>query len=186
MGRTCGADCYFKKLFLRRYIGVPKTVLQDYRDRIVYAGKEPVEILPGVHLVPHKTVGLERVGRRESMYRREDGRWVPDDFSHEQSLVLETEKGLVIFNSCSHGGAANIIREVAGMFPGKTVYAIIGGFHLYNKSKAEVRELAKEIQQTGIAYVCTGHCTKERAYQVLRRELGEKLHLLQVGLVMEF
>ena len=55
-----------------------------------------------------------------------------------------------------------------------------------NKSKAEVRELAKEIQQTGIAYVCTGHCTKERAYQVLRRELGEKLHLLQVGLVMEF
>ena len=186
VGRTCGADCYFKKLFLRRYIGVPKTVLQDYRDRIVYAGKEPMEILPGVHLVPHKTVGLERVGRRESMYRREDGRWVPDDFSHEQSLVLETEKGLVIFNSCSHGGAANIIREVAGMFPGKTVYAIIGGFHLYNKSKAEVRELAKEIQQTGIAYVCTGHCTKERAYQVLRRELGEKLHLLQVGLVMEF
>ena len=88
VGRTCGADCYFKKLFLRRYIGVPKTVLQDYRDRIVYAGKEPVEILPGVHLVPHKTVGLERVGRRESMYRREAGRWVPDDFSPEQSLVL--------------------------------------------------------------------------------------------------
>ena len=52
--------------------------------------------------------------------------------------------------------------------------------------KGMMRELAKEIQQTGIAYVCTGHCTKERAYQVLRRELGEKLHLLQVGLVMEF
>ena len=46
--------------------------------------------------------------------------------------------------------------------------------------------LAKEIQQTGIAYVCTGHCTGEQAYQLLYRELGEKLHPLQVGLVMEF
>ena len=186
VGHTCGADCYYKKLFLRRYIGVPKTVLQDFRDRIVYAGKEPTEILPGVYLAPHKTAGLARVGRRENMYRRKDGRWAPDDFSHEQSLVLDTEKGLVIFNSCSHGGAADIIREVAGMFPGKTVYAIIGGFHLYNKSKPEVLALAKEIQQTGIAYVCTGHCTGEQAYQLLHRELGEKLHPLQVGLVMEF
>ena len=165
---------------------MPKTVLQDFQDRVVYAGKEPTEILPGVYLAPHKTVGLARVGRRENMYRRTNGRWVPDDFSHEQSLVLDTEKGLVIFNSCSHGGAADIIREVAGMFPGKTVYAIIGGFHLYNKSKPEVLALAKEIQQTGIAYVCTGHCTGEQAYQLLHRELGEKLHPLQVGLVMEF
>ena len=113
VGHTCRADCYYKKLFLRRYIGVPKTVLQDFRNRIVYAGKEPTEILPGVYLAPHKTAGLARVGRRENMYRRANGRWIPDDFSHEQSLVLDTEKGLVIFNSCSHGGAADIIREVA-------------------------------------------------------------------------
>ena len=51
---------------------------------------------------------------------------------------------------------------------------------------SEVLALAKEIQQTGIAYVCTGHCTGEQAYQLLHRELGEKLHPLQVGLVMEF
>ena len=54
------------------------------------------------------------------------------------------------------------------------------------KSVSEAVTLAKEIQQTGIAYVCTGHCTGEQAYQLLHRELGEKLHPLQVGLVMEF
>ena len=54
------------------------------------------------------------------------------------------------------------------------------------KSPEELLALAKEIQQTGIAYVCTGHCTGEQAYQLLHRELGEKLHPLQVGLVMEF
>ena len=145
-----------------------------------------MEILTGAYLVPHSTPELERVGRRERMYRLESGRWRPDDFSHEQSLVLDTAKGLVIFNSCSHGGAANIINEVAAAFPDKTVYALIGGFHLYNKPASEVRALAEKIRQTGVAYVCTGHCTGERAYRVLREELGDRLHQLQVGKVMEF
>lgn len=52
-----------------------------------------------------------------------------DDFSHEQSLVLDTKEGLVIFNSCSHGGADVIIREAEAAFPGKQIYGLIGGFH---------------------------------------------------------
>ena len=186
VGRTCAADCYAKYWLFRRYIGVPKTVLQAFRERVVYAPEQPVEILTGAYLVPHSTPELERVGRRERMYRLENGRWRPDDFSHEQSLVLDTAKGLVIFNSCSHGGAANIINEVAAAFPDKTVYALIGGFHLYNKPASEVRALAEKLRQTGVAYVCTGHCTGERAYRVLREELGDQLHQLQVGKVMEF
>lgn len=185
VGKTCAADCYFKKWIFRRYIGVPKTVLTDFRERIEFVGGDR-EIFPGAYLVPHKTQGLDRVGRQENMYRREQGRWVPDDFSHEQSLVLDTDKGLVIFNSCSHGGADNIINEVAATFPEKKVYGLVGGFHLYNKPDAQVQALAERIRQTGIEYVCTGHCTKERAYQVLHRELGDRLHQLQVGLVMEF
>ena len=185
VGRTCAADCYAKYWLFRRYIGVPKTVLQAFRERVIYAPEQPVEILTGAYLVPHSTPELERVGRRERMYRLENGRWRPDDFSHEQSLVLDTVKGLVIFNSCSHGGAANIINEVAAAFPDKTVYALIGGFHLY-KPASEVRALAEKIRQTGVAYVCTGHCTGERAYRVLREELGDRLHQLQVGKVMEF
>lgn len=185
VGKTCAADCYFKKWIFRRYIGVPKTVLDDFRERIVYTDGD-TELFPGAYLIPHKTPGLDRVGLRESMYRREGKRWVPDDFSHEQSLVLDTDKGLVIFNSCSHGGADNIINEVAATFPEKKVYALIGGFHLYNKSESQVQALAERIRQTGIEYVCTGHCTKERAYEVLLRALGDRLHPLQTGLVMEF
>lgn len=32
-------------------------------------------------------------------------KYLPDDFTHEQSLVFRTDNGLVIFNSCSHSGA---------------------------------------------------------------------------------
>lgn len=53
------------------------------------------------------------------MYQKKNGGFLPDNFDHEQSLVFETEKGLVIFSSCSHAGAADIIREVSETFPEK-------------------------------------------------------------------
>lgn len=167
-----------------KYIGIPKKILEEYPDRFVFA-KDDTKIADGVYLIPHKTPNLEKIGRREHMYQRRADGWHPDNFSHEQSLVFETDKGLVIFNSCSHGGAANIINEVARTFPDKEVHAIIGGFHLYNKSAAEVREFAKRVKETGIQYVCTGHCTGDKAYAILKEELGDKLHQLRCRLVVE-
>lgn len=178
-------DCYGKRLCFRRYIGMPRGVLTDYADRIVQVSGK-YELLPGAYLLSHTTPGLAAIGARERMYRRTAQGWRPDDFAHEQSLVLETDKGLVIINSCSHGGAVNIIREVREAFPDRPVYGIIGGFHLYNKKPAEVRAVARELQATGVSYVCTGHCTRERACDILEQELGDKLHRLRCGLTMTF
>ena len=71
-------------------------------------------------------------------------------------------------------------------FPDKGVYGLIGGFHLYNKSEDEVRQVAKKILKTGIDFVCTGHCTKDKAYNIMKEELGDKLQQLRVGLEMKF
>lgn len=178
-------NCYFKKWIFHKYIGLPRNILTDNQDRMVYASGD-YELCKGVYLIPHKTQRLEQLGKREKMYQKRPDGWYPDNFSHEQSLVLETDNGLVIFNSCSHGGAANIIHEVAETFRNQKVYGLIGGFHLYNKSEGEIRALAGKIKETGIAYVCTGHCTKDKAYSILKEELGDILHQLHVGLVMEF
>lgn len=178
-------NCYAKKWIFRKYIGIPKAILKNYSDRIVFASGD-YKLCDGVYLIPHKTAGLEEIGRREMMYQRQGIKMVPDNFSHEQSLVFETGKGLVIFNSCSHGGAVNIINEVSSTFPDKKVYGIIGGFHLFNKPDKEIRELAEKIKETGIQYVCTGHCTKNRAYSILKEELGDIVHQFHVNMVMEF
>lgn len=66
-------------------------------------------------------------------------------------------KGLVIFNSCCHGGAANVINAVAA-----------------------------KVKETGIKYIYMGHCTGEKAFGILKEELGECVQQLHVGLVMEF
>lgn len=182
---TTAGNCYAKKFFFKKYIGIPKNVMSDYQDRIEIV-KDDYKLFDGAYLIPHKTEGLENIGKREMMFQKTANGFVPDDFSHEQSLVLDTYKGLVIINCCCHGGVVNIINEVKETFPDKHIYAIIGGFHLFNKSEDEVRSVAKEINNTGIDFVCTGHCTKEKAYSIMKEELKDKLHALKVGLVMKF
>ena len=194
--KAAGENCYEKFWVFSKYIGIPRGILREAGERIRFAeGK--FQICPGVWLLPHTTPGLEAVGRRNHMYLRssENGgeetdrggrKWRPDDFSHEQSLVFDAEGGLVIFNSCSHGGADNIINEVKEAFPGEKIKAIIGGFHLYTRKADEVRELARSIKATGIQQVYTGHCTGGRAFAVLKEELGDMVHQLSCGLVVEF
>ena len=182
---TTGENCYVKKFFFRKYIGIPKNVMTGYADRIEIVSGD-YKLFEGAYLIPHKTKGLEAIGKREMMYQKTLRGWKVDDFSHEQSLVLDTDKGLVIINCCSHGGAVNIINEVKETFPDKGVYGLIGGFHLYNKSEDEVRQVAKKILKTGIDFVCTGHCTKDKAYNIMKEELGDKLQQVRVGLEMKF
>ena len=177
-------NCYAKKGFFRKYIGIPKHILEKYPDRITIVHGD-YKLCEGVYLIPHKTSGLEAIGKREMMYQRHGMKFVPDNFSHEQSLVLDTDEGLVIINCCSHGGAVNIINEVRETFPDKKVYGIIGGFHLFNKTKDEILEVAANLKNSGVEYICTGHCTKERAYDILKKELGDIVEQLHVGLVIE-
>lgn len=177
-------DCYGSKFIFFKYIGVKRGTLEKYADRIKYVSGD-YTLSDGVFLIPHKTPGLEALGKRAGMFRRVNGRRVTENFSHEQSLVFDTAKGLVIFNSCSHGGADNIIEEVAKTFPDKKIYALLGGFHLFRSSRGEVETLAENIKSTGIEYVATGHCTGDKSFDILKKELGDNIVKLRSGFVFE-
>lgn len=176
-------NCYGKKWIFRKYIGIHKGFLRDYQERIVYASGD-YELASGVYLIPHKTLGLEQIGKKANLYIKRDGKLCGDDFSHEQSLVFDTPQGLVIFNSCSHAGADNIINEISATFPEKQIYALIGGFHLYKSSEQEVRALAQRIKETGIRKIVTGHCTGQRAFDILKEELGDVAEQIYAGMEM--
>lgn len=45
--------------------------------------------------------------------------------------------------------------------------------------------LADRIKKTGIERIYTGHCTGKKAFDILKRELGDKAQQLYVGLVIE-
>lgn len=178
-------NCYSRKGFLRyKYIGIRQGTLQNYADRITYVEGDH-ELTEGVYLIPHKTPGLERIAKRNALFVRDNGKMFPDDFAHEQSMVFDTPKGLVILNSCAHGGTDHIITEVAATFPDKEIYAFLGGMHLYKTSGEDVRALAERIRETGIQKVITGHCTGEEGFSILKKELGNRVEQMYCGMEIE-
>jgi len=181
---NCKDGCFYKKWFFRKYIGIEKSILEKYTDRMAFVSGD-FKLNNGVYLISHKTKDLDKIGKLENMYIKTKDKFIPDSFAHEQSLVFDTSDGLVIFNSCSHGGADNIINEVATTFTGKKIKAIIGGFHLYKKSEKTVREISQKIKATGVEQIYTGHCTGKNSYSFMKDELGDMVHQLKVGLVIE-
>lgn len=184
--KGAGENCYSRKnIFQYRYNGIQPGILDNYKARIEYVEGD-FELLEGVYLLPHKTLRLEKIAKKVDLYVKENGKMFPDDFAHEQSVVFDTPKGLVIFNSCSHGGVDNIITEVAATFPEKEINAFIGGFHLYKSPEEYVRKLAGRIKDTGIQRVITGHCTGDEAFEILKEELGDTVVQMFSGMELEF
>ena len=184
--------CYAKLGLIRIYNGIPQGILNTYRDRFIFVDGD-YQIDEGVWLVSHKTIGLATKGKKAHMYRKTEKGFVADDLQHEQSLVFEVENGLVILNSCCHGGVDNIIEEVMETFHGKEVLAIIGGFHLMGilgtKSMSgkpeDVRALGKRLFDLNVKHIYTGHCTGNPAYKILKEELGERLQYFSTGTIVE-
>ena len=70
-------------------------------------------------------------------------------FTREQALVIETNRGLVVITGCSHPGLENILRSAAQF--GK-VYGVVGGFHDFDKL----------LLLENISLVIPCHCTKRK------------------------
>ena len=46
----------------------------------------------------------------------------------------------------------------------------------------EVREFAESIRHANVQRLITGHCTGERAYEILKDELGDSVEMMHVGM----
>ena len=187
-------NCYHThKLFgpfaYHEYIGIRKGALKRFAGRIRFVEGD-AEIAPNVYLVPHKDsiVSPEaraHIAQAAGLSIKENGRYRYDSFDHEQSLVFDTPKGLFVMNSCSHAGADNIVREIEATFPGKKIYGILGGFHLYRYKDEAVYAFAKRLLELDVQKIYTGHCTGNRAFEILHEVLGERACQMFTGMPIE-
>jgi len=182
---NAGENCYSGTGIFKKYIGMPKGVAAASMSRIIRQTGVS-KICEGVFLIPHSTDGLEAFGRRNHQYIRKGMRFIPDNFSHEQTLVFKCpEGGLVILNSCSHSGPEIIVKEVLAAFPGETVRAYVGGLHLFRLSEQEIETVADGLATCGIRMLYTGHCTGEQAFNLLKSRFGEKIEQFHSGMEIE-
>jgi 7,8-dihydropterin-6-yl-methyl-4-(beta-D-ribofuranosyl)aminobenzene 5'-phosphate synthase len=97
----------------------------------------------------------------------------------EQSLVINTKKGLIIMTGCGHPGITNIVKQAKHMFFDLKVYLVMGGFH--HPSLSAVKGLKK----LGVEKVAPSHCTGDQAIEAFRKEYKEDFIEYGVGKIIE-
>lgn len=112
--------------------------------------------------------------------------FVPDDFAHEQCLVVREGEQLVLFSGCAHHGILNVLDRFRELY-GRNPDAVLSGFHLKKKEgygeddARELVELAYALKEQGQTLFYTGHCTGEEPFAVLKSHLGDRLCYVHCG-----
>lgn len=103
----------------------------------------------------------------------------------EQSLVINTEKGLVVITGCGHPGVVNIVKKAKEMFPDENVYLILGGFHLTGASDFQLREIIKDLRRLDVQKAAPCHCSGDRCRELFKEEYGEDYIEAGIGKELE-
>lgn len=87
----------------------------------------------------------------------EKGRLDDDSLLDDSAIALKTEKGVVVISGCSHAGICNIC-EYAKEVTHLPLYAVIGGFHLFEKDAKTVNATLEYFQKEKPPYLLPMHC----------------------------
>ena len=168
------------------YKGIPfkKLYLESLGAQFIL-NKEFVEVERGAYLtgeVPRKT-SFETL---DPSYRYKVGNdYVTDSFLDDQSLILDTPRGLVIIFGCAHAGMINIINHAIEKTGKDHIYGLIGGTHLAFLGPERLEASIAALQEFSIEVVGVSHCTGFQAAARLYQEFGERFRQGQVGAVFE-
>src|SRR4030042_1927360 len=170
----------------KRFIGVPyKKRYLEFLGANFILNTDFMEVEKGIFLtgeVPRKT-SFEKSDPR--LFSDIDGKMTQDIFLDDQSLILDTEKGLVVILGCAHSGMINFIHHaIVKMGKGK-FYAILGGTHLDFLTPEQLEESIKSLKKMEIEKIGVSHCTGMRAAFRLHQEFGDRFSYGGVGSVLE-
>jgi 7,8-dihydropterin-6-yl-methyl-4-(beta-D-ribofuranosyl)aminobenzene 5'-phosphate synthase len=103
----------------------------------------------------------------------------------EQVLILPISEGAVVVTSCAHPGIVALAGE-AKRQAGTEIALLLGGFHLFQDSDAEVRAAIGELKALGVQKVAPCHCTGDRAIELFREEYGDGCISVGAGAKLTF
>ena len=132
----------------------------------------PQQILPGVWLTgPVPRVHPERNWSGRGRVRAPDG-LVEDTVPEDQSLVFDTDRGLVILSGCGHAGVVNTVEYARKVVRAAPVHALVGGFHLFNLDDERLGWTADQLKRSGLENLLGAHCTGIEAVYRIRERAG--------------
>lgn len=145
----------------------------------------PVQLHPGVWLTgpvprhhPERNWSLSPGAR----VRSPEG-FVEDDIPESQSLVIDTDRGLVVISGCGHAGLVNTLDYARVAVRDTKVHAALGGFHLLRASDEHLAWTAGELRRVELEHFVGAHCTGIEAVFRLRALAGLTRETAVVGAV---
>ncbi|RLD87807.1 MAG: MBL fold metallo-hydrolase [Bacteroidetes bacterium] len=177
---------YYKLAFLKKEIGVDQKLLKEYADRFVFV-QDDVQINEDIKIVTHFSTKHKLPSDSKHLVTKKENKLVPDDFAHEQMLVINEGDNVYCFTGCSHHGILNMVESV--QLNEDNRLNVIGGFHMYNPITKGLSEKKEDVFETAglfaenkqLDQIVTGHCTGKGAYRLLKGVLGDKLAGLHTG-----
>jgi len=145
---------------------LPKSFPKGFKDRVKEYGAKIVEVQGPLKICE----GVYSTG--------EMGTWIK-----EQSLIIHTEKGLIVITGCAHPGIVKIVDKAKDLVKGD-VLLVMGGFHLGGESKGEIENIVSSFRKLGVSYVGPCHCSGDAARQLFKEEYGENFMNVGVGRVI--
>ena len=135
--------------------------------------ERPTELFPGAWLTgPVPRTYPERNWTLKRMIKHPDGGAVEDNVPEDMSLVLDTDKGLVVLAGCGHAGIVNTLEYARRQIRETQVYAALGGFHLFEADERTLDWTAGKLRSFAVGNLLGAHCTGIEAVFGLRQRLG--------------
>ncbi len=96
----------------------------------------------------------------------------------EQSLIIRSKHGPVVLVGCSHPGLGKILEHVCNITGSKSVFAVIGGYHI---GLAEARLVKDIFERFKVSMVGPCHCTSDDAIEFLKAAFGNRFTEIYAG-----
>lgn len=183
---------YSKRPEGEKYIGIDSEIPEKHLERLHFVD-ETTEIAQDIFLVPNIKKDFPIPCSNHVLFKEINGKLVMDDFKHELFMVIKTDSDLIVLSGCGHNGIKNIINTTKEVFPDKKISTVIGGFHLQSGAstfevakKEEIEEIAEWLKSEVAGQVYTGHCTGERAMNLMQPILKDKLNGVYTGMQITF
>lgn len=106
-----------------------------------------------------------------------------DTLPEDISLVVDTDRGLVVVTGCGHAGVVNIVEYARSSVRKAPVFALVGGVHLFPADDAALDWTAGRLREAGVSQLLGAHCTGVEAVYALRGKLGLDRRRCVVGAV---
>lgn len=146
---------------------VPKSFPGDFKREIERHGAQVVEVQNSMEVCE----GVYSTGELGSDIK-------------EQSLVIHDKRGLIIITGCAHPGIVNVVNKAKYLFR-KDIFLLVGGFHLFGKSRDELKKVIADLKKAGVQYIGPCHCSGDKVTEVLKETYKKNYINVGVGRVIK-